>query len=145
MCRSLPENEQEIAQLRTQTGHIRPPYLCREHAYARGPVMITNTGFSPILYGAALLGVAMASGAYMQSTSELGPVLAKVEYHTTKPNTDTPTALRMAEPVSGPNGLYRGLTFEAAPAPCAGPEQALGCVAPDLLQPEVRNVIVPVD
>ena len=107
--------------------------------------MITNIGFSPLLYGAALLGVALASGAYMQATSELGPVLANVEHMQPAPQARVSQHLRMAEPVSGPNGLYRGLTFEAAAQPCDGPDRALGCVEPDLLQPQVRNVIVPVD
>lgn len=107
--------------------------------------MITNIGFSPFLYGVTLLGVAFASGAYMQSTSDVGGVLARVEHVQTTPSASAPTALRMTEPVSGPNGLYRGITFEAVPAPCGGPDRALGCTTPDLLQPEVRNVIVPVN
>lgn len=106
--------------------------------------MIRNIGFSPILYGAVLIGIAFSAGVYVQSTAGMQPQYAQNMVQVAMPPASD-TALQMRAPESGPNGLYRGLSFQAGPEPCNGPEPILGCVEPDLLQPQVQNVIVPVD
>ena len=107
--------------------------------------MIRNVGFSPILYGAALLGIAVASGAYVQGTAEMPRYYANTTL-SAMPVLPTPSrGIEIITPASGPNGLYRGLSFAESSNTCGSADPMLGCVTPDLLQPPTQNVIVPVD
>ena len=104
--------------------------------------MIRNIGFSPILYGAALMGVAFAAGAYVQGTAEMPRYYASTSLSYMPTRTTQDRGFQLIVPDSGPNGLARGLSIPDSALTCDGADPVLGCVEPDLLQPPVQNVIV---
>lgn len=122
--------------------------------------MITNRTFSPILYGAALVATALASGAYVQSSGDperrtamhlsgdasllaLRAATSGIRPTPVEPGWTTElTALTVME---GPNGRYRGLQLEILPDPCGAPATQGGCAVPVPLHAAPGPVILPGD